>query len=174
MINAEDTGPTSATSFDFAMDRNHHFSDSSIALNTGTVQGCLSPTTLPENPTITFASSFPSTPRFSRSLRPNMASIPELQQLNTTDEITLTRRHVSEKLEALPYQVLSHASNVRSILGISGTTDGEPLAGPSSASEEWEGITPQQRMVRLFCYHGSRTWSQQTADYLFDAGGFDC
>lgn len=174
MIKTEDTGATSATNFDFAMDRNTRFSDSCTVLNTGTVQDSPSLTTaLPENPTVTFASS-PSTPRFSRSLKPNMAPIPELQQLNTTDEITLTQRHVNEKLEVLSHRVLSHAYNVRSILGISGTANGDPLAGTSSASEEREEITSQQQMVRLSCYHAPRTRSHQTADYLFDTGGFDC
>jgi hypothetical protein len=150
MIKTEDTGPTTATTSDFPMDRNHRSSDSFTVLNTGTVQDSPSLTTAPpENPTITFASS-PNTPRVGRSLKPIMPPIPELPQLSTTDEITLAQQRINEKLEALPHQVLSHAYNVRSILGISGTANGDPLAGPSSASEEREDITAQ-RMVRMFC-----------------------
>lgn len=139
MINTEGTELT-----DFSVDGNHRFSDSRTALNTGTVQDYLSPTTaLSENPTISFAS--PSTLRFGRSTKPNIAPIPELQQLNAID----AQRRINEKLEALPHQVLSHASNVRSILGISGILNGDPLAGPSSAFIEREEITAQQRMEDL-------------------------
>jgi hypothetical protein len=166
MIKTEDTGPTSATTFDFSMDKNHRFSDSSTVVNTGRVQDSPSlPTALPENPTITFASS-PSTPRVGRSLKPTMTPIPELQQLSTIDEIPLTQRRVNEKLESLPHQVLNHAYNVRSILGISGTANGDPLAKPSSAFEEREEITAQQRMVRVVSL--SRTCSHGIADHLFD------
>jgi len=142
-------GPTSVTTFDFQVEGSR-FSDSRTALNTGTVQDSLSPAPLPENPTVTFAPS-PSTPRFGRSLKPNMARIPELQQLNTTDEITLVQRPVNEILEALPHQVLSHASNVRSILEIlvSGVVNGDPLDVRSSGFAEREEITAQRRMVRL-------------------------
>ena len=154
MIRTEDTGPTSAATFDLPVDRNHRFCDSCTVLNTGTVQDSSSPSTaLPENPTITFGAS-PSTLRFGRSLKKNMASIPELHQPNTTDEITLAQRRVNEKLEALPHHVLNHAYNLRSIFGINGTVNGDPLVGQSSASEEREEIIAQQRMVKLFCYHG--------------------
>jgi len=144
---------TSVTTFDFQMEGSR-FSDSRTAFNTGTVQDSLSPTTLPENPTITFASP-PITPRFSRSLKSNMARIAELQQPNMTDEITLVQRPANEILEALPHQVLSHASNVRSILGVvSGVVNGDPLDVRSSALAEREEITAQRRMVRLHCSHG--------------------
>lgn len=173
MIKTEDTGPTSATTFDFPVDRNHRFCDSCTVLNTGTVQDSPSPSTaLPENPTITFAPS-PSNPRFGRSLKTNMAPIPELHQPNMTDEIALVQRRVNEKLEALPHHVLRHAYNVRSIFGTSGTVNGDPLAGRSSASEEREVITAQRRMVRLFFYHGLGAIKPLTI-YFFDAGGIDC
>jgi hypothetical protein len=173
MIKTEDTGPTSATTFDFPVDRNHRFCDSCTVLNTGTVQDSPSPSTaLPENPAITFAPSS-STPRFGRSLKTNMAPIPELHQPNTTDEITLAQRRVNKKLEALPHHVLSHAYNLRSIFGISETVNGDPLAGRSSASEEREEIITQQRMVKVFCYHGLGAMKSLTI-YFFDAGGFDC
>jgi len=143
MIKTEETENNTTL---FVSEENHRFFDSHTVLNTGTVQDSLSPTTaVSESASVTFLS--PATARFGRSLRPGMASIPELGT-NTADETTLAHRRVNENLEALPHQVLRHVDNMRSILGMSRSVDGDALAEGSSVSNIWEDeVSDRRRMV---------------------------